>query len=410
MLKVKFSDRVEIYDYEEIYDNMEYAERNKFLKSLYDQSDNIIVTCVCKEKEELPLYLSYTKNGTKGTLTYYLARKSGNKEHSEGCNFEGKAIKNKDSWDKKKDGTVIVKVKGYNYNREKGESHGGGNRPYSGRRPGQSRTTFNGFIRHWLSETWDHKTNSVYKKNGRGITFEEFYDFLLYKSKSIKFNMKLCAADIMSNHRNNTTNKSNKYRAKELAKQNANMLVLSRLNSFADIINLEDGKVKILLRQPDTNEKFEYICSKDVWDVSIGGNTVKSPPFMIGAFTKYINWDNPLELIEIAVIPISDRGVFVESSYERAYYNRAHEEERAIIKPYTITEFYKSFRGMKPDAIFIDTPEKNTIIEIFGRSENDEYYHIRKEQKIRHFSSLDNYKFECWYAYTGDNIPKLPVK
>jgi len=264
----------------------------------------------------------------------------------------------------------------------------------------RNQKTFNGFIRNWLSDSWDHKTNI----EKRAITYDELVEFLVYKSKKIILPGNITLDNILSTK---PTFKSNMYLARQLTKQNRYMIALGRIDDLSCIENYNDDYYQITIQQIKASEPIKYLCKKDKFDIAINGNTVKTPPFIVAGLIYYEAWGKPLKMMDIAIVPISDNGVFVESSYERQYYNKAHQENRAFIKPYNI-KIYSSFKGRKPDAIFIDTGEKNTIVEIFGRSEGDELYHARKEDKIKHFSQLSNYNFECWYAYKGEPLPSLP--
>lgn len=153
-------------------------------------------------------------------------------------------------------------------------------------------------------------------------------------------------------------------------------------------------------------------CTKEQFDSAKDKNSVMNapppaPPYFVGALVTS-RGDRPT-VDSLAIIPISNRGVWIESEYERCFYNLCHEQERLIIKPY-LAEKYPEFDGMIPDGIFIDTDIHNTIAEVFGVALSDLDYHKNRLKKMKHFGALENYLFYKWDAFRQKVITQLPQR
>lgn len=166
-------------------------------------------------------------------------------------------------------------------------------------------------------------------------------------------------------------------------------------------------------RHLSSNTQVEILCEKFKWEDALSSLSGIDGPYLIGGWVIDTGYGQPAEYRSMALLPISSHGVVVDSSYERDFYNECHRQTRQIIRPYNL-KYYPSWNGMLPDGLFLDT-SPDTIVEIFGMSENQDEYHERKSQKIAHFSQLKESKkkpFEFWYweAFGGQSMPSLPPK
>ena len=69
--------------------------------------------------------------------------------------------------------------------------------------------------------------------------------------------------------------------------------------------------------------------------------------------------------------------------------------------------YHPKWDGLVPDGLLIDT-KPPTIIEVFGMSESNVEYHLHRDYKIKHFTSLKpSYDFWYWDAFKKDLTTSL---
>lgn len=95
----------------------------------------------------------------------------------------------------------------------------------------------------------------------------------------------------------------------------------------------------------------------------------------------------------IEFLPVTDFGLWYESSHEEKVYTKLHKKNILFSKPYESLEFYHDYM---PDILFGKplNPDKVYIGEIFGM-ENDKDYNRRKKEKIN--LANDSTLFDLWY-------------
>lgn len=394
----------EIYEYEEVYpSSLKPNEENRLLRNLHENIKGLELSCICLGWEiSIPLRVSYKRNKEYNKNTYYLANLSVDFNHADSCQFAGIKSENRHSWiSNGSDIDVSIKLP---RNKPSGSNAGGkGNTSVAGGRNGVSQVdkTLNGFIRQLLSESWDHANNIKKKEisealhNGnrnsiKAVSLKETFLRMIDKIKHIKINSKYKLSDLMT--------KDSPIQFKFI------LLLLDTKDNIKD--NTQDT-YKIILKNIIKDEDYHYTCRKDIFNSALNDNTVKDSPFVVGAFVK----KGTSEIVDCALVPISDNGVWVESSYEKELYNILHMNNRLFRKPY---KSYADFNHMKIDGLLIDTKDKKgTILEVFGESESNIQYHIRRGQKIELFDSLSTkgYGFWYWDAFKegiGNCINNLP--
>ncbi|MED4072277.1 hypothetical protein [Priestia endophytica] len=143
----------------------------------------------------------------------------------------------------------------------------------------------------------------------------------------------------------------------------------------------------------DTNE-FKEKLSREL----------HSNTYVIAGFAyKAFKYDKKLTLGNYCLIPTSEAGLFVESSYEKQVYEALYNQQRKFYKPYLSIDEYG---GFVPDLIIEEAGKKSIIGEVFGIN-NDEEYEQRRREKIdlskkEEFKSL--YDFWKWDANKGDKL------
>ena len=146
---------------------------------------------------------------------------------------------------------------------------------------------------------------------------------------------------------------------------------------------------------------------KEILDKEMEARRGLEGPYFVGGFvTKPSSKEIPV-FQSFALLPISDYGAPIQSSYERRLYNELGKQKRLVQRP--TTSYDVNWNGFIPDGILIDT-EPKTILEVFGMSENNIIYHQTKIAKKHHFSSLEKYNYWDWDAYKDDQIPALPLR
>ncbi len=111
-------------------------------------------------------------------------------------------------------------------------------------------------------------------------------------------------------------------------------------------------------------------------------------------------------VVDVALMAVTDQWIPVESSYERVIADKLTAEGRAFIKP---LRFEASEDVVFPDFILRDTP-KEAPLEVFGR--NDEAYEARKAEKIGYYR--EHFGVDGWWSWnaamdpSGSNILPFP--
>lgn len=100
-----------------------------------------------------------------------------------------------------------------------------------------------------------------------------------------------------------------------------------------------------------------------------------------------------LTLGNYCLIPVSEKGLYVESSHEKRVYDVLSMEGRRFIKPYLPVEEYG---GFIPDYILFEEGKKDMIGEIFGINGIEEY----EERKVEKLNLSKTKQFQEKYRFT----------
>lgn len=127
--------------------------------------------------------------------------------------------------------------------------------------------------------------------------------------------------------------------------------------------------------------------------------------FIIG-LALYQGKEQPLLLERVELIPVTLRGMFIDSSYENRLFATFEMKNRIYSRP---NQRIETLNNYLPDAILWDT-EKPCIVEVFGMSEANKGYHEAKDRKMKFYSTLkEQYLLYYWHAYRTNKIPELPA-
>ncbi|WP_046176237.1 hypothetical protein [Domibacillus indicus] len=174
-----------------------------------------------------------------------------------------------------------------------------------------------------------------------------------------------------------------------------------------DGIDRQDDKVLLTLLNPEKNRECQIQVQSMWFDRAFEMVNKVSGPYFAGGFVTRDGYNAMPEFTSFALVPISNYGAPVESTYERILYNHLSTHQRRVTRPFHKDVDHR-WNGFIPDGLFIDTYPK-TILEVFGISESDTTYHERRKAKIVQFSSLKpNYLFWYWDTYLKTKVPSLP--
>lgn len=170
-------------------------------------------------------------------------------------------------------------------------------------------------------------------------------------------------------------------------------------------IQLKGDEYYLNLRNPGSTETRICRVKKEVFESALKSIRNLPGPYYAGGFLSKPDLKPPL-FQSFVLIPISDYGAPIESSYERSLFNELAKENRKVQRP--SESYYVSWNGFIPDGVLIDTTP-HTIIEVYGMSENKEHYHLIKEKKRMVFSKIEQFRYWEWEAYKSISIPLLPI-
>ncbi|MDQ0255649.1 hypothetical protein J2S74_003031 [Evansella vedderi] len=385
---------VERYSYESIYNDMEDKERQLFFRQL--SQENVSLSCKCKKNRSIDMLVVENAKSNR----FHLRTSNGQKSvHYELCNFAGDQPSNyHKAWQEDEKGNVKIRLDDKSFliaDKTKRNTRSNKN---IGINTFHRMSNYAFFVK-WILDAWNIKVRSSYKKGIAPPTLKEVYNMLFNRSTKMTF------------HKNKTLDKVFYFSGDIVKKIKAvkyhekmNTLVFMKIDRLEEIKKgIYKGLYKASLYNERDNKTVQILCEKVLLEQVVGSLRVKSSPYMVGGWVE-LNENGDPTFVNITLVPISSNGLFVESQNERELYNKLHKEKRYVVKLY---KPYIQWKGMLPDGLLIDT-KPQTILEVFGMSKGDEDYHIRKEQKINHFSSLQNYGFWKWDAYKGDSLPKIP--
>ncbi|MCY8009858.1 DUF1173 family protein [Bacillus haynesii] len=397
-LKVKYlTGKFETFSYETINEEFTQEQKEEFLsklRRLYKQK-KISLHCLCNEKEDIKMKITF-RNGAHFISTY-----QGDKgKHSLYCNYYGDSYSSiyHQNWIEK-DGYIEVKFENTDFvlNKQKRnyESKHNPQRSVNKNTIIQNKINMFAFLTHFITDTWNRVNFYRWNKNKPFPTKLDIYSALHYTSKKIGIGRGLTLDKVL--YRKGNLNQSY-FKEKKYKRC---MFVLLLYSNYKE----KEDCYSISLNSMEDQEIRHFTCSKQRWELAIEGINLNENCW-VGGWVRNMGENNSPEFIDLAIVSANSYGLWSESSYEIMFYDLLCQEKRFFQKPYS-TKYHPEWNGMKPDAILLDTSPK-TIIEVFGRSISDEAYHVRRNQKIQHFSNLEKYNFWYWDAFKDEAIPLLP--
>jgi hypothetical protein len=113
-------------------------------------------------------------------------------------------------------------------------------------------------------------------------------------------------------------------------------------------------------------------------------------------------WRRP-EVLDFALMPVSEKLIPYESSYELLVAKKLSDERRYFRKP---LRYDAGHDVVFPDFELLDVSDKATPLEVFGR--DDEKYEDRKLEKVRYYDQM--YGAERWWKWiaAGEGATRQP--
>ncbi|MGG0360266.1 DUF1173 family protein [Bacillus tropicus] len=390
--------------YEEKFYTYEYAigmNNGALLEELYDTKNKFY--CTCNPKYPVEMAIGHKKN-------YYLQTFPGQKNnHMEGCIFYGNSsIKPNDyrtGWNEDEDGDIIVELESSTYKESKQEgtpSASTGNTTESTAIKKQ-KLSIRELAKKLLLNAWDqyihiegHKTYPTLP-----IIFKQLVD---YQASKTYLNKKKTVSLKSIMYKGGKVGSI--YHILDKMKEKTGVFFLLEYVSH-EKINEDISSITGRFPSEKADNTVSFIVKNKMLESAQLSNRVSNGPTVITGFVSQKGFKQ-YHIMSLGILSINTYGVVVESSHERELYDRICQEQRLVKRTYDPKYHPHSWLGLKPDGLFIDT-EIPTIIEVFGMSENMDSYHIERDFKLKHFSSLEpNYSFWYWDAYKGDTIPKFP--
>jgi hypothetical protein len=388
---------INLIDYKTLYYSMNEYNRSRVLEKYYKSDYKLY--CGCRGENALPIKV--VKRGDMYILQSYPNYQD---FHLDNCDFptsgNGSGGSSVEAWQESSDGDVTVKVEGFNYiaeHKTKSKSSGGG-KSNSSSGESQRRKTFSAFAKNVLMASHQYATHYA-SKNGRTVDLEMLLSFIYTKSKKIHFNKKLTLSTLL--YRAGSDYPYYMHSLK-LKKKNLNPLVVG-MYQFS--IKDGDDALIVLTGADGSDTQLEFKCSLKQYRDALDSNLVQNSPLVCFAFVKDQGKDD-YRAVDMAFVPVSSGGIYVESEYERTFFNACHDAGLPVYKPYRSVG---AFGPYMPDGIA--KGKKDVIIEVYGRSLSDEDYHFRKSLKEQRYIKLKNYRYISWSPYKSeaveDSVDKL---
>ncbi|EOO70360.1 hypothetical protein IIC_04802 [Bacillus cereus VD021] len=409
------TNEIKYMSYEWIEEILNNDEKNRLLSSLKRQllAKEIELFCTCSTKNIIQMSIR------KGQKNYSIMTFRNQKElHEAHCNqFNDNYICHNNyiqNWREQKNGTIIVNLnipstKTSNINEEdnkKEDTSQKKEKQFKKNGASTSPLTVYELTRKLLIQAWDLHIWNLYtykKQNAYPNLAEVWHNLIFTGTKKIILNKQnLTLHDITS-----TTGQEKSIYAIQ-KKHNFNLPAYFILE-FVAAEEIDADTHHISARNPKTKEIFIYEIETQLLNDILNSTNVKEGPYIIAGYAKANSYGKKPIILGIAIVPINTYGVVIESSYERSLYNILCSEGRLVQRIHDY-KYHPQWEGMLPDGLLLDT-DKPTILEVFGMSKNVTSYHVRKEAKISHFNSLEEYNFWFWNAFENpNNMLNIPAK
>ncbi|HHB2166394.1 MULTISPECIES: hypothetical protein [Bacillus] len=409
------TNEIKYMSYEWIEETLNTDEKNRLLSSLKRQllAKEIELFCTCSNKNIIQMSIR------KGQKNYSLMTFRDQKElHEAHCNqFNDNYTRHNNyiqNWREQKNGTIIVNLNipstnTSNINEETNNKEDTSQKKEKQLKKNGASTnplTVYELTRKLLIQAWDLYIWDLYTGKKQSIypgLAEVWHNLIFTRTRKIILNKhNLTLHDLTS-----TTGQERSIYVIQ-KKHNFNLPAYFILE-FVAAEEIDAGTYHISARNPKTKEIFIYEIETRLLNTIMNSTNVKEGPYIIAGYAKANSYGKKPIILDIAIVPINTYGVVVESSYERSLYNILCSEGRLVQRIHDY-KYHPQWECMLPDGLLLDT-DKPTILEVFGMSKNMTSYHARKEAKISHFNSLEEYNFWFWNAFEKpNNMPNIPVK
>jgi hypothetical protein len=391
-------------------ETMPEPQRQSLLKKWHQQKNEIALVCTCNPPHKISMTVAYYEEFDKFSLRTYPSQKH---LHSKWCFFYGGTYNKKNnhesSWKEMDNGNISVKLFEKDFKNQKHQKnedvqktkiHQNLSSSLHDSGTSKGKLTLYEFSRRLLIKSWDDFI--FFKGRNHYPTLVDVYDQLVrYTIKKVMINRVVSLDQLMYF-------KGKVGKIYIIEKQHNFKFFPYFLLKYVKHENKDKNVAQLFLQNPLTSEEVVFDVDRILIEECFKKTIVKDGPYMIGGFVRSGGYEKNPIVHQIAVIPINEHGVVVESSYERRFYDKVCEEKRLVQRIYD-TKYHPKWNGIKPDGLFIDT-SPHTVVEIFGISESMEYYHEARKLKIEHFSRLQpHYAFWYWDAYKRNDIPAFPL-
>lgn len=172
---------------------------------------------------------------------------------------------------------------------------------------------------------------------------------------------------------------------------------------------IDNDKVFFSVEGISKNTVHRLSTTLEYWDAAVKNCSVsfeQTNHFYVVGLGLNNGSGNPPLIQRLELIPMTNRGFFVESEEQLEVFNLLESDARIFIRPYNNL---LKLEGFTPISIILDTT-KPCIVEIFDKPETNSHYHELKNRKMQYYRQLDEYMTYYWHSYRTKNIPLLPLK
>lgn len=167
---------------------------------------------------------------------------------------------------------------------------------------------------------------------------------------------------------------------------------------------LFDGTIKdIVYGKNSFKKEYGFYVDIQEFNEKLSKEPHSNNHVISGFAYKSFKYDKKLTLGNYCLIPVSEKGLFVESLNEKKVFDALCNQQRHFYKPYLPIGGYGVY---VPDFIIEDENKKTIVGEVFG-IKNDEEYDRKREEKIA-LSETDEFKalydFWKWDANIGESL------
>jgi hypothetical protein len=408
-LKVIEDEKTQAYDYEYLLETLSETKRQHLFKTWHHEKKRIQLVCTCNAQETIRMTVAHYSKSDKYTLRTYPEQKERHLEHC--CFYGGTYSPSADyeaGWREQENGLIHVQLSSWGMRKSVNRDHASplpspparffDESLHEGSKA-KGRLSIFEFSRKLLIKSWDDYI--YFRGKAKYPELKDIYERLVkYTIKKVHINGNIPLDQLMYY-------KGKVGRIYYIESEFGFKYLPFFLLQYHRHDTMDEHTMRLELLNPLSDEEVLFEVDRHVLE-SCMEKTRMEGPFMVGGFVKSGKYGRAPMVQQMALIPINEHGVVVESSYERQFYNKVCAEKR-LVQRLLDTKFHPRWNGVHPDGLFIDTHPR-TVVEIFGMSEHVASYHEERRLKINHFSQLrPHYAFWYWNAYKGEAMPPFPT-